>query len=87
MDVRVIARELGFLLLFLTVAVCLTPSVLQAMGLTSEGSYTNRLEDLFLIQLSLIAILAILAVLYLLRFLITMAIRWAGGQVAGGDTP
>jgi hypothetical protein len=50
MDVRVIARELGFLLLFLTVAVCLTPSVLQAMGLTSEGSYTNRLEDLFLIQ-------------------------------------
>lgn len=87
MDIRSIARELGFLILFLTVAICLTPSVLQALGPTSEGSFTNRLEELFLIQISLIAMLAILAVLYLLRFLITMFMKYAGGQAAGGETP
>lgn len=87
MDIRGIARELGFLLLFLAVGICLTPPLLQALGPTSEASYTNRLEELFLIQLSVIVLLFVVAFLYLLRFLITMAIRWAGGQAAGGDTP
>jgi hypothetical protein len=80
-------RELGFFLLFLAVALCLTPPVLQAMGLTSEFSYTHRLEELFLIQISFVVLLVLIAMQYLVRFLVTMAIRWTGGQVAGGDTP
>jgi hypothetical protein len=84
---RNFVRELGFFLLFLTVALCLAPAVLQAMRLTSEASYTNRLEELFLIQISFIVILVLVALQYLLRFLATMIIRWTGGQAAGGDTP
>jgi|LakMenEpi03Aug12_release.lakeMendotaPanAssembly.Ray.scaffolds.fasta_scaffold750983_2 hypothetical protein len=84
---RNFVRELGFFLLFLAVALCLAPAVLQAMRLTSEASYTNRLEELFLIQISFIVILVLVALQYLLRFLATMIIRWTGGQAAGGDTP
>jgi hypothetical protein len=87
MDIRNIARELGFFLLFLAVALCLTPLLMDALRLTSEGSVTNKLEELFMIQIGFIVCLATIGILYLIRFLATMAIRWSGGQAAGGETP
>ncbi len=87
MDIRNIARELGFFLLFLAVALGLTPVLMDALRLTSEGSVTNKLEELFMIQIGFIVCLATIGFLYLIRFLVTMAIRWSGGQAAGGETP
>lgn len=84
---RTLARELGFLLLFLALGLALAPSVLQALQPTSEGYSTNRLEELFLLQVGFLVLLAIVAALYLVRFLLTLLIRWAGGEAAGGETP
>ena len=87
MDIRNVARELGFLLLFLAVALSLTPLLMDALRLTSEGSVTHKLEELFMMQIGFIVCMATIGILYLIRFLVTMAIRWSGGQAAGGGTP
>ncbi|NDC78001.1 MAG: hypothetical protein EBZ67_09040 [Chitinophagia bacterium] len=82
---KVLARELGFLFLFTLISTSLTPSVIDALPLTTEAFNPNRVERIFLVQIGILAFLSILALLYVLRLVVTLVMaRFSGG---GGEKP
>lgn len=82
---KVLARELGFLFLFTLVSLCLTPSAVDALELTSEAWTVNRVERIFLVQIGILAFLAILASLYVLRLVVTLVLARLSGGGGGGQ--
>lgn len=82
---KVLARELGFLFLFTVISFALTPSALDILPLTTEAYTVNRVEQIFLVQIGILAFLAILASLYVLRLVVTLVMaRFSGGA---GEKP
>lgn len=77
---KIFIRELGFLILLSLGALSLMPLVMGKLPLTSEAYTVNRMEKLFIIELSILVFLANLIVLYVLRLMLTLVF----GKLLGG---
>ena len=84
---KIFIRELGFFIVLSLGALSLLPLVVEQLPLTSEAYTVNRMEKLFIIELSILVFLAILVVLYMLRFILTLIFRKLLGGGGGAVKP
>ncbi len=83
---KIFIREAGYFFTLSLGALCLLPMVMQRLPMSTEAYTANRMEKIFIIQLSILVFLGILAVLYVLRLIMTLLAKklFGGG---GGVKP
>ena len=79
-------REAGYFFTLSLGALCLLPMVMQRLPMSTEAYTANRMEKIFIIQLSILVFLGILAVLYVLRLIMTLLAKKLFGS-GGGVKP
>jgi hypothetical protein len=84
---KIFIRELGFFIVLSLGALSLLPLVVEQLPLASEAYTVNRMEKLFIIELSILVFLTILVVLYILRFILTLIFRKLLGGGGGAVKP
>lgn len=79
-------REAGYFFTLSLGALCLLPMVMQRLPMSTEAYTANRMEKIFIIQLSILVFLGILVLLYVLRLIMTLLAKklFGGG---GGVKP
>jgi hypothetical protein len=85
-SMKTLIRETAFFLILSLLATSLVPVAMGRLVLASEAFTVNRMEKLFLIQLSVLMFLLILAVLYVVRLVLTLVHRKLTGS-GGGAKP
>lgn len=83
---KTLIREAGYFFTLSLGALCLLPMVMQRLPMSTEAYTANRMEKIFIIQLSILVFSVILAVLYVLRLIMTLLAKklFGGG---GGVKP
>jgi hypothetical protein len=79
-------REAGYFFTLGLGALCLLPMVMQRLPMSTEAYTANRMEKIFIIQLSILVFFGILVLLYVLRLIMTLLAKklFGGG---GGVKP
>lgn len=79
-------REAGYFFTLSLGALCLLPMVMQRLPMSTEAYTANRMEKIFIIQLSILVFFGILVLLYVLRLIMTLLAKklFGGG---GGVKP
>jgi hypothetical protein len=85
-SMKILIRETAFFLILSLLSISLVPAAMGRLVLASEAFTVNRIEKLFLIQLSVLMFLLILAVLYAVRLVLTLVHRKLTGG-GGGVKP
>lgn len=85
-SMKILIRETAFFLILSLLSISLVPAAMGRLVLASEAFTVNRMEKLFLIQLSVLMFLLILAVLYAVRLVLTLVHRKLTGG-GGGVKP
>jgi hypothetical protein len=80
-------RELGYFFTLSLGALCLMPLVMLRQPMSTEAYTANRMEKIFIIQLSVLWFLGLLIVLYVLRLIVTLVVRKLLGGGSGGVKP
>jgi hypothetical protein len=83
---KIFIREAGYFFTLSLGALCLLPMVMQRLPMSTEAYTANRMEKIFIIQLSILVFLGILVLLYVLRLIMTLLAKklFGGG---GGVKP
>ncbi len=84
---KILIRELGFFILLSLGALCLLPVVMEQLPLSTEAFTVNRMEKLFIIELSILVFFGILVILYIFRLLFTLIAGKLLGGGGGGVKP
>jgi hypothetical protein len=85
-SMKILIRETAFFLILSLLSISLVPAAMGRLVLASEAFTVNRMEKLFLIQLSVLMFLLILSVLYAVRLVLTLVHRKLTGG-GGGVKP
>jgi hypothetical protein len=85
-SMKILIRETAFFLILSLLSISLVPAAMGRLVLASEAFTVNRIEKLFLIQLSVLMFLLILSVLYAVRLVLTLVHRKLTGG-GGGAKP
>ncbi len=85
-SMKILIRETAFFLILSLLSISLVPAAMGRLVLASEAFTVNRIEKLFLIQLSVLMFLLILSVLYAVRLVLTLVHRKLTGG-GGGVKP
>ncbi len=85
-SMKILIRETAFFLILSLLSISLVPAAMGRLVLASEAFTVNRMEKLFLIQLSVLMFLLILAVLYAVRLVLTLVHQKLTGG-GGGAKP
>jgi hypothetical protein len=80
-------RETGYFFTLSLVALALLPLIMKRLPMTTEAYTANRMEKIFIIQLSILCFLGMLIVLYVLRLIVTLVVRKLLGGGGGGVKP
>jgi hypothetical protein len=84
---KIFIREAGYFFTLSLGALCLMPMVMQRLPMSTEAYTANRMEKIFIIQLSVLWFLGLLIVLYVLRLIVTLVVRKLLGGGTGGVKP
>jgi hypothetical protein len=85
-SMKTLIRETAFFLILSLLAISLVPAAMGRLVLASEAFTLNRMEKLFLVQLSVLMFVLILAILYAVRLVMTLVHRKLTGG-GGGAKP
>ncbi len=80
---KTLIREIAFFLILSLLATSLVPAAMGRLELASEAYTVNRMEKLFIIQLSVLMFVLILAGLYAMRLILTLLHRKLTGGTGG----
>jgi len=80
-------REVAYFIILSLGALSLLPLILERMPLSTEAYTVNRMEKIFIIQLSILIFFGLLIGLYILRLLITLVARLLLGGGGKGVKP
>jgi hypothetical protein len=80
-------REAGYFFTLSMGALSLLPLMMEWLPLSTEAFTVNRMEKIFIIQLSILMFLSILIVLYLIRLIVTLLVRKLLGGGGGSVKP
>jgi hypothetical protein len=84
---KIFIREVAYLIILSLGALSLLPMVMERLPLSTEAFTANRMEKIFIIQLSILVFFGLLIVLYILRLLVTLVVRLLLGGGGKGVKP
>lgn len=83
---QTLIRETAFFIILSLLAISLMPAAMGGLTLATEAFTVNRMEKIFIVQLSVLVFLMNLTVLYVIRLLLTLIHRKLTGG-GGGVKP